>query len=257
MYGNIKKSEWRSSLWRAASEYCSLDDWVLSLAGTRFLDRKEAVKNGFRKDRVIGVDTSKEVEAHNTAHGRTVIRHNLSTVLAAWTRPLSFVNADFCSNAQNKEVGKTILNWLCNPICVAAPMCITVSVGRESGPLLQQLKSSTKYPEIAKQNRAIFAFYYWTITILTSFRETSGYDPSQQVVDWLDNNWGWKFQYRAHRMRMDSYIIGHPGDKYLTDWNCLRDEWMKIKTPEVERAKRSITAKIAWHTMRHDGGATH
>lgn len=258
MYGNDVKARWRHELWRNAARHADLDGWVITLAGKKFSDRKVAPKYGFDASKIVGVDVDEEVEDHNNTFGRTVIAEPLSAVAACWSskRPVAVINADYCGNICAPDIGRLFVCWLSNRAFIGSLMCLTVSVGREGGiykKLLGGFAARFDLKDTTQLNRASVMAYSCITSCLAPAGWIVGDPHSDACDDWFINNSLWTHKYRAHQMRMDTCIVRHPGAAIAPIDFVGSAKNLELALSEFGdplSIKRTVSAKLAWHTMR-------
>ncbi len=255
MYANPTKTQWRDHYWKALAHRANKSDWILALAGMRFLDRKSVKKYRFDPDKLVGVDNNQVVVDHNIARGRTVIQGDLSEVMKSWdeSRPVGVVMADFTCNGGAKEVQECLWAWAHCKAFENSWMVLNVSVGREIGAFLEFCKM-WKYDlgggpdgedELMDENdplreehrsRAAVEFF------LTNDLSKSDFLYMDDIADDLIIHTS---RYRAHKMNMDTVFLA---PYWESEWN--ESERLKSKDTGTPKMRRHIGAKLAWNTMR-------
>lgn len=106
-YNFEDKNRWRIMMWARAAgrvkRMCDTSDClVLYLAGEQDLDRKIAVRKGFRPANLIAVDATKPVVRALRRTGVNAICGELVSVLASWTHSdvPRLIYGDFCSGLE-------------------------------------------------------------------------------------------------------------------------------------------------------------
>lgn len=253
MYGNRIKTEHRHAYWHVPADR---DGWVLALAGTRFLDRKEAIRQGYNPDRIIGVDLDPDVVAHNTKHGRPVLKGDLATIMGAWSddRPVSVVVADFTANAGAACVTNTLFAWAHFEAFRNAYLIMTTSVGREIGEFREwvEMYASDDGKEMVDYHRGACAFQHFLVD--SCFGNLEQPELEDKLVHAVDHMQLATLRYRAHKMNMDIIILA---PEWPPGWN----EKERVSGPEFLRdmheqaykdTANHIRAKLAWITIRNN-----
>jgi hypothetical protein len=101
------KGNWRRWQWNRIVERLSVaprDALVLYLPGKDDLDRREAIRRGFRVENLIAIDTNNEVIDKMRKNGNIAIRSKLSRVALAWSGEPSIdvIVADYCCGMETE-----------------------------------------------------------------------------------------------------------------------------------------------------------
>lgn len=235
-YSNWPKTESRALAWEiisaATPDYLKKEGWVLALAGTRFLDRKQAARHGFKN--IIGVDASPDVVRHNTERRRAVIEMDLGRVLESWPddRPIAAIGADFCGNMMSRNAQHAIRAWMIMGACREAMLYLNVMKGREAG-ISQAFKNSAIRPAALHRATALVMNCICDVRYGVGLDEVIKLDAAMPI---LSQSLLFKGQYVSHRVPMNWGVykpigIGPP---------------LPTCGPKGDRAR--IAAKLAWHT---------
>ena len=121
----------------------------LYLPGEFDLDRKHAIKNGFRPYNMIGVDSEISVVKAMRKRGNICIHADLMDVILAWPKstPLQFINADFCGgfNRTSMRMNEVLLSDSMVGNKHPTVICVNMLRGRDN--------DSRFYREIAQEAR--------------------------------------------------------------------------------------------------------
>lgn len=253
MYGNQVKNEWRERVWGAASDMCEdKSNWVLTLAGNRFLDRKVAPKYGFNCNKIVGIDSDVEVCKRNSSFGRTVLNLPLSDAIAAWDKPVSVINLDFCSNISGpinsaKSPIATLNMVAGNRRFQGSAVILNVAAGREAN-YRQYIKALKEWDQ-SFHNRALCAIALAGVQLLEFTQLLERATPTRKFTT-LDR------LHLVHKAMSDACIISgsYVANRMPMHW-CVYNNadyipWYHVDGESYATVKGHIAAKMAWHTMR-------
>ncbi len=137
-YKNGKKNNWRRWQWNRIVEHLESigrprkEAVVLYLAGTEDLDRREAIRRGFRSNNLIAIDTSSDVVKTLRDKSGIACLVDLNEAISVWKPPptIDVLVADFCGGFSAKS-GMGLLNRLrWNPLCFSSEAVIAVNMLR-------------------------------------------------------------------------------------------------------------------------------
>jgi hypothetical protein len=137
-YKNGQKNNWRKWQWNRIVERLESigrprkETVVLCLAGMEDLDRREAIRRGFRSDNLIAIDLSSDVVKTLRGKGGIASLVDLNDAISVWRPPptIDVLVADFCGGFSEKSGMGLINSLIANPLCFSSEAIIAVNMLR-------------------------------------------------------------------------------------------------------------------------------
>lgn len=270
-YRNATKETWRGWVWNriverlpgfnpkmgpAALRRLCEDKTVLYLPGPDDLDRRCAMKRGFRNENLIAVDISKERAENVRAAGGLAIRGTIQEVVASWPLdwPVNIVMADYCGGLTWGNAG-IVLGLARGGIVKGGIVAINMMRGRESFSsedkrnLIEYRDTIKRFPgglpSNADKNRAVMFMYNLYHFFIHSLQNREG--GLQVLLNWFCKMRPTYMTYRSHAgaVYFDSVVFVWPA----APATCVCDDIGHITHLDKQFYKDVLGKKI----IRDDG----
>lgn len=287
-YGFGTKNHWRRTVWNALLRRLNgrhRNEVIIYLAGAEDLDRAVAMSKGVPGYNLLAVERDNSAFARLRRAGVPAIHGDLFDVLLAWPDhyPVCAIHADYCCGLEWGNIG--ISDFLARPAFIGAVMSINMQRGRDpfSNSIRQLIEASGLLPSAADhKHRGWQLLAFNAIEELNqAVRGTAAKENANLHAKGAKESRGeWlrigpelepvlnrminmrRPEYLSYKSAtgvvMDTVIFNHIFKTFKDKGEPLPQEFLsahfselaEVEIPKNPALRRSISAQLAWRTMR-------
>lgn len=247
------KNNWRRWQWNRIVERLTKparESIVLYLAGKDDLDRREALRRGFRSENLIAIDNNLEIVKNLRSKGVVAIHGDLIDIIANWSGDprIDVIVADFCGGL-TKKCGSGLIREMAYSKGLAMRTVLSVNMLRgRDGDLPKYIKNAiTPAIPYAIKHRGLLLISAIMMDLMRSVNDIFKSIENWEVLhgcrfeNWFNNTFRPScFNYKSKSVFMDSVVMVWPGDMSLDPISCRtsRDVKNKISSSKAIRSMR-------------------